>query len=236
MNKGIYYSLLLALASLNTTQALAEGFGINATRVIFNQNEGHASVTFRNTTPKTPYLVQLILTQDADGARDNTPFSLFPPIFRLEPNSRQQVRINGKPVSLPLDRESVFYLNARAIPSTTDTISARSNAQIRVGVANVIKLFYRPSNLPMTSGHALQSLSFTAVGDGIKAINKSPYYISLSSLSFNHQPVTLNIGRGNAMIAPFGDYIYPTSVRQGKVTWGAINDYGATETFHAVIH
>lgn len=235
MNKGIYCSLLLAVVCLTPVPVLAEGFGINSTRVIFNQAESHASVTFRNTTTKTPYLVQVMLTQDAEGVRENTPFSLLPPIFRLEPDSRQQVRINGKPASLPSDRESVFYLNARAIPSTTDTVNTRSNAQIRVGVANVIKLFYRPSNLPMTPGDALQALSFSAVGDGIKAINKSPYYISLASLSFNHQPVTLKIGSGNAMIAPFGDYVYPTSVRQGKVTWGAINDYGATETFHAVI-
>ncbi|CFR12106.1 fimbrial biogenesis chaperone [Yersinia kristensenii] len=214
--------------------AQADGFGINVTRLIYPQGAGNISAVLRNTTAALPYLVQVSVS----GAKESytaAPFLVTPPLFRLEPNSVNQVRISGQNINLPKDRESVFYFHASAIPagSPSETIvqPTASDVTAQFGIGNIIKLFYRPKDLPSSPAIAQQNLQFSRSKMGLKVNNPSPYFISFASLNVGGKRLKLD-RPDELMIAPFSSHIYPTMAAHGAVQWQTINDQGGRDEFN----
>lgn len=212
---------------------LAEGFGINATRLIYPQGSSSIAVTVRNTHTSLPYLVQASVSQSA-SSRETSPFTATPPIFRLEPNSVNQVRITGDSRALPTDRESVFYFHAMAVPAANKPSASQQSSgvegKVQFGVGNIIKLFYRPAGLPTSSAMAQKNLQFTSTHNGLQISNPSPYFVSFASLKFAGQALKLETPAA-LMIAPFGTHTYPTTTKNGNVEWKTINDQGGIDAF-----
>ncbi|MDU2098541.1 MAG: hypothetical protein E7E86_09650, partial [Staphylococcus sp.] len=52
---------------LSAGSALANGFGINVTRVIFKGNSDSSTVVLRNASPKDTYIVQPRVRKTVDG-------------------------------------------------------------------------------------------------------------------------------------------------------------------------
>jgi len=225
--------VLVALFS-SPSVSMAEGFGIDATRLIYPQGTSSIAVSVRNTQATQPYLVQATLSQKPDQRQSATPFTLTPPLFRLEPNSTHQIRIHGNTASLPEDRESVFYFHATAIPGGKASDSSQPvtgvKGKVQFGVGNIIKLFYRPSGLTSSSLDAQKGLRITRNERGLLIENPSPYFISLASLNIAGRAVALDTPDA-LMLAPFGSHIYPTSAKQGVVAWKTINDQGGLHAF-----
>lgn len=195
--------------------ATAEGFGINATRLIYSEGANSITVTVRNTMPELPYLVQATVTMTPNDPQV-APFNVTPPLFRLEPNTTNQIRIAGQTGHLPKDRESVFYFNARAIPASRALPLAPLDSTVsgaaQFGVGNIIKVFYLPAGLAGSSGNAQRDLQFERSDNGLKVTNTSPYFINLAGLNVAGQKLSLQPPTGIPMIAPFESHIYPTSV------------------------
>ncbi|WP_156293930.1 fimbrial biogenesis chaperone [Serratia oryzae] len=210
------------------------GFGINATRLIYPQGADSISVTVRNTMATQPYLVQARISGSQDGAQP-APFQTRPPLFRLEPNSVNQVRIVAQGATLPTDRESVFYFHASAIPASTAPQANNQQAGVhgaaQFGVGNIIKMFYRPNNLPSSSLAAQQNLQFSRAKGGIQVSNNSPYFVSFAEISIGGQVLKLDTPAA-LMLAPFSSHTYPTSKTQGAVQWKTINDEGGISAFN----
>ncbi|MGF6192844.1 fimbrial biogenesis chaperone [Serratia sp. 2723] len=228
----LFFPVLMALLC-SSSAVLADGFGINATRLIYPQGAGSIAVTLRNTQPALPYLVQTAVSLNPNS-RDAAPFTVTPPVFRLEAKSENQVRITGNDASLPKDRESVFYFQAMAIPAAAEPTASQQSANVsataQFGVGNIIKLFYRPAELPSDSGSAQKNLRFTRVNNGLQVSNPSPYFVSLASLTFAGQRLKLDTPAA-LMIAPFGSHIYPTTAKSGAIDWQTINDQGGVDAF-----
>lgn len=233
MNFFIGACFVLAASTVTVFSVQAEGFGINATRLIYPQGAKSIAVTVRNTMPALPYLVQANISLTMDG-NEKTPFWLTPPIFRLEPNSTNQLRIAINHPHLPHDRESVFYLNTRAIPASqkgpVNSPAQNVSGAIQLGVGTIIKVFYRPVDLAGSSAQAQQGLKFSVSAKGLSVNNPSPYFVSLAGLTFNGKPLSL-VSAEAMMIAPFGSHTYPTTVAKGKVAWRTINDQGGIDGF-----
>ncbi|HHR6452801.1 TPA: fimbrial biogenesis chaperone [Providencia alcalifaciens] len=102
---------------------------------------------------------------------------------------------------------------------------------VKIALESVIKVFYRPKNLPLTVEQAHSSLLFEETANGINVVNPSPYYITLSSLSVGGQAVALNPDLNNTMIAPFASINYSLSVKKGKKVWAVINDLGGRSEY-----
>ncbi|NCG54501.1 molecular chaperone [Serratia fonticola] len=232
--------LFLVTAALATSLTFpltvwGEGFGINATRLIYPQGERSITATVRNTLPAQPYLVQAGVSASREGA-PSALFTVTPPLFRLEPNSTNHIRIAGNTGSLPTDRESVFYFHTRAIPGSQapadDKSTAGVSGNVQLGVGNTIKLFYRPSGLSSTSAQAQKRLQFTRSVRGLRVSNPSPYFVSLAGISVAGQPLKLDTP-GALMLSPFGEYTYPTALKAGsvQVQWKTINDLGGIDAF-----
>lgn len=214
--------------SLITGSALADGFGINVTRIIFNGNRNNATVTVRNTSAQDIYIVQARISKTVDGY-ESTPFVITPPIFRLDSESTNNLRIQLSSASnLSQDRESVFYLNTRAIPSSVrknvnnDTDHISGTAQF--GVGNIIKLFYRPAGLSGSVENAQRAISFIPEGKGIRVKNNSAYYISFARMTIAGESLLKQ--NAPTMLAPYSDYVYSVGTKHGKVAWATINDFG----------
>lgn len=232
-------SLCYGLFALVVFSASAQngGFGINATRLIYQQGANSISVSLRNTLTTHPYLVQARVSKSLNGSAP-APFLVRPPLFRLEPNSVNQVRIMAQSITLPTDRESVFYFHASAIPASNSPESGSQKSGVhglaQFGVGNIIKLFYRPANLTSTASAAQQGLLFSRVSGGLLVTNPSPYHVNLASLQVGEAILKLDTP-GALMIAPYGSHTYPISRARGQVRWQTINDEGGVDAFtHAL--
>ncbi|WP_145520224.1 fimbrial biogenesis chaperone [Yersinia mollaretii] len=230
------FSLMLSLFA-SSFVAQAEGFGINATRLIYPQGVPSISVTVRNTLTATPYLVQAGVSR-AQHQHEPAPFSVTPPLFRLEAGGTNQIRIVAHNVNAPNDRESIFYFHASAIPASTQPESGSQRAgvsgTVQFGVGNIIKLFYRPSGLASSSAAAQRDLQFSRVKEGIQVSNNSPYFVSFSSLKVGGQAIKLDTPAA-LMIAPFSNQTYPSSASKGTVQWQTINDEGGINVFNKTL-
>ncbi|CAK9887095.1 MAG: Chaperone protein FocC (plasmid) [Candidatus Erwinia impunctatus] len=233
--------ILLTAALLGTPfKGRSAGFGIDATRLIYPEGAGSITVTVRNTLTHGPYLVQAAISTKQDK-RVTAPFALTPPLFRLESQSTNQLRIAFTGQPLPGDRESVFYLHATAIPTSERLDSSKKpeevQAQLHFGVGNIIKLFYRPAGLGMSSSAAQGGLELSRVPGGLKLINPSPFFISLAGLTAEGKSLPLDTP-DSLMLPPYGSHTWPVKTSlaaHALVQWRTINDWGGTDVFSATL-
>ncbi|EEQ1134546.1 fimbrial biogenesis chaperone BcfB, partial [Salmonella enterica subsp. enterica] len=120
--------------------------------------------------------------------------------------------------SLPTDRESVFYLNSKAIPSV-DKNKLTGNS-LQIATQSVIKLFIRPKNLAEASTHAPSTLRCRNERGQLTITNSSPYYVSMVELYSAGKKLP------NTMVPPKGAITLPAT--PGQVSLRTVNDFGAT--------
>lgn len=202
------------------------GINLSRTRVIFQSTDSAQTLTVQNHGSR-PYLVQSAVVGSPQG-REVAPFLTTPPLFRLEENSKNTLRILRKDdAALPADRESVFYFTAIAVPAMTEPKEAEDAslaARISVGIQNTIKLFYRPAGLPMTAEEAQGRLTFHLQDGSIEVRNPTPYFLTFSRLAFDGHDVAVR--DVVPMIPPFSQASYPVSGQVKQAQWTVINDYG----------
>ena len=230
--------VILSLSVLLAQPALA-GISVGASRIIFSEADSSQSVDINNRSHNQPYLINVGISESLSAKSTDSVFMPTPALFRIEPDSSNQVRILKKTNSLPRDRESVFYLNVMAIPTSKAGQSDSENkvgGTLQVATGNTIKLFYRPSNLPLAQKEAMGKLQLSREGNGIKVSNPTPYYISMKTLMIDGKKVKLDVIKGTSMIAPFAANVYPVTAGQGKAEWAAINDFGGVETFRGTVN
>lgn len=146
--------LLLLVAAGLTPVAQAGGIALGATRVIYPQGSKQTSLPIINSSDSNVFLIQSWVA-NADGSR-STDFIVTPPLFVIQPKKENILRIMYVGPSLPTDRESVFYLNSKAIPSV-DKNKLTSNS-LQIATQSVIKLFIRPKDLAEGATHAPATL------------------------------------------------------------------------------
>ncbi|MCL0001523.1 molecular chaperone, partial [Providencia rettgeri] len=120
-------------------------------------------------------------------------FLITPPLFRLENNTQNTLMITPNNLStLPLDRESVFYLSILAIPSTKKSDEQQEtllSSKVSVGIRMWIKLFYRPDNLNSSLSNEFGNLLFSNENNRLVIKNPTPYYITIAKLDINEKPI-----------------------------------------------
>ncbi|AJR00394.1 P pilus assembly protein, chaperone PapD [Enterobacteriaceae bacterium bta3-1] len=225
MFRCVLYSLLL---SLSITPIIASaGVVVGGTRLIFDGSRKEASLSVRsNDKDKSPYLIQSFI--DNNGPKGNTPspdklpFIVTPPLFRLEAGQENVLRIIRTGGALPEDRESVFWMNVKAIPANNPADSGKN--VLRFSIKNRIKLFYRPPSLKKQPEKLFNDVTFSATGDTLTVHNPTGYYLTFYSLSAGGQSVDTT----DVMVPPKGSARYHLSkMGVGPVKFQYINDYGS---------
>ncbi|OPA93050.1 fimbrial protein [Pseudomonas fluorescens] len=194
------------------------------TRVIFEERSPSVSVTVSNKNPQLPFVVQSWI-EDENGKKVTTPFMVLPPLQRIEPSESTMLRLVKLPnVSLPADRESVFYLNIREIPPKSEAVNS-----MQIALQSKIKLFYRPSAVKRERGEDFAmglTLKIDPVAQQLLVDNPTPFHITVVGLLVGPQQSKLPVD--TVMIAPKGSARLPLgsdkSFNQLRVS--NMNDFG----------
>ena len=228
----VAFATILALSG----GAAHAGIQVGGTRVIFDAkiDARDASVAVRN-KGETPYVIQ-IFVDDGNGNTRRMPFTVTPPLFRVDGGKEQivGVRYVKRGTGLPQDVESVYWIDVKEIPPA-EKRKADVNT-LKIAVLTRIKLFYRPAGLAGHAADAPSQLKWSVVpspiGQGIalKVSNPTPYHVTFSTIELRgEQNASINAD----MVNPRSDLIVPIpskAVSQvGPVTFSytTINDYGA---------
>jgi P pilus assembly chaperone PapD len=151
-------------------------------------------------------------------------FITTPPLFKLNPHAQNSVRVMLAGNAVPQDRESVYWLNIKSIPSS----SAEAKNELLIAVKSKMKLFYRPAGLKGDPSLAYQQLTFSAAGGKLSVHNPTPYSVSLYDVKVNGKELAKP-----PMVLPFQTLSLPqTTVASGEVSWRAINDFGGVTAQH----
>ncbi|OCA52851.1 fimbrial biogenesis chaperone [Photorhabdus namnaonensis] len=209
----LFTIIFLYIISVNFAIA---GVVIGGTRVIYMSDKKEASISINNPEKDAPYLIQSWIQDENDNMK--TPFIVTPPIFKLAAGHENILRIVKTASNLPQDRESLFWLNVKSIPT-----SVKSNQnQLQITVKSKFKLFYRPVNLAEKSSTAYKELKFRTENNALIAENPTPYFISFSYLKADQHEI-----KPAGMIKPFSQLSWPLPAKNIKqVNWKAINDFG----------
>ena len=221
---GLFLSFILI--AFSTTAQASGGIALGATRVIYDADAKQTSLAVTNSSKEERYLINAWIENDRE--QKDKSFLVTPPLFVSEPKSENTLRIIYTGPQLPADRESLFYMNVKAIPSV-DKANLEGKNVLQLAILSRIKLFVRPKNLAMEPEDALSNLHFERVGNHLKVSNASPYYITLVNLQMGGKKLS------NLMVAP------KNSTRQalpagagGTLSWQSVNDYGAITATRSV--
>lgn len=170
--KNIIAAAAAAFLLLSTT--VQAGIVMGGTRVIYQEGKREASISVTNADVHSPYLVQSWIENYAENDKSKVPFIVTPPLFRLDPEQENVLRINFIGADLPHDRESVFWLNVKSISPTQKGDANK----LQVNIKSKFKIFYRPHGLAGDPEKAWQMLTFKIVGNRLVAQNPTPYFVS----------------------------------------------------------
>lgn len=89
--------------------------------------------------------------------------------------------INATNHQLPGDRESLFWVNVKAIPAMEK--DQKNENTLQLAIISRIKMFYRPTNLAMAPEEAPAMLRFRRSGSKLTLINPTPYFITVTNMN-----------------------------------------------------
>lgn len=233
---GHYFKFLpaLAIACLGAASTLAQAeIILHGTRVVYPSDAREVTMQVSNNGEK-PSLVQAwIDTGDAKSTPDKStaPFMISPPIFRVEPDSSQALRIAALPATQALSQtqETVFWLNVLDIPPkvvSTASETAPDNF-MQLAISSRIKLFYRPASLKDDANEAPGKLQWSLSGQNLRVKNPTPFHVSMTAVyQLNGQQKTDLLPQG-LMLAPLEEKsIALDGAASSQFSFIAINDYG----------
>lgn len=128
--------------------------------------------------------------------------------------------------NLPTDRESVYWVNVKAIPPAP--AGDESQNVLQLAIKTRIKMFYRPAGLPGRVEDAPASLQWSHKGDELIVKNPSAYSVTLDTVKVSGkeiQKVDLVLPKAEA------HYKIPEGTNSlSNVTFSAITDFGGETT------
>lgn len=206
---------LLALATFSARAAVQ----IESSRVIYPSDVKSAALVIRNASAK-PYLVQSWLDGEKKGEDKSSLMIVTPPLLKLQPNQAATLRFIYSGHGLPLDRESMLWVNVQEIPPR----ATQSNV-MQLAIRTRMKLFYRPASLKISLEEAVAKIRTEYVKGGVNIINPGPLHITFSAITMKDNQGKLR-KITPTMLLPFTrEFIaLPTGATLQKFSY--INDYG----------
>lgn len=178
----------LALAAGLWLPQVQAGVNVGSTRVVYQSKEKEANLSLSNSgEDAVPYLVQSWVSPFDNRDESADEFIITPPLFRLDANSQNILRIIATNAqNLPSDKESLFLLNVKAIPAMS--AEQRNQNVLQIALKTTIKLFYRPADLKGSLRDAVQNLQWRAENGTLSVHNASGFNVVVSELLVNNVP------------------------------------------------
>lgn len=211
--------LVLAVQlTLSASPAMA-GVIIGGTRVIYSGDKSDATISVKNNDSALPYLIQTWVDPfNNSSSQKKPPFTVIPPVSRLEARQEKVLRIMKVQGDLPQDRESVFWLNIKNIPPSSNNPNS-----LDVAIKTRIKLFWRPASIKATPESMAAKVKWSVKDKQLIVENPGPIHINVMNVTVDGKDVPLNI------IRPFETLTLqlPAGVTGHSMVWRYVNDFGA---------
>lgn len=220
MKKKIINCLAALLTACIFSSSGFASVTIIGTRVIYPASEKEVTVRLDNRA-SLPALVQAWIDDgNPNQALDkiNVPFVLLPPVFRMEANKGQTLRIMYTGNSLPANKESIFWLNVLDIPPKDKALANKN--QLQMAIRSRIKIFFRPSTLNAEGAtEAAAGLRWRkgSKSNQLTAVNNSSYYVNVAL-------VTAEDSAGHKFTTESGDMLAPGATKNFTLKGGALNN------------
>ena len=192
---------------------------LGGTRVIYPANQKQVTISVNNTDKNDSFLVQSWVENSAGEKSQD--FVSTPPLYVSAPGNENKLRLMYIGKSPRKDKESLYYFNAKAIPSIDKKLVKEKNILLLAAITR-IKIFVRPEGLNPDINEAPKKLTFKKNGNEIKINNPTPYYITLANMKIEGRRLS------DAMVPPLSSINIPNTSKSGRtISFRTINDYGA---------
>jgi fimbrial chaperone protein len=185
---------LLMTATAGFAARAEAGVALGATRVIYPAGQKQVQLAVTNNDDNSTYLIQSWV-ENADGQKDGR-FVITPPLFAMQGKREYAAHNRCDQRQLPQDRESLFWMNVKAIPSMDK--SKLSDNTLQLAIISRIKLYYRPGKLALSPDQAAEKLTFRRSANTLTLINPTPYYLTVTELNAGTRVLE------NALVPPMG--------------------------------
>ena len=224
----------LVLGLISSLQAEASVI-IAGTRVVYDAKERETTVRLTN-NGKFPSLTQTWIDKGDPNAMPATidvPFTVTPPVARIEAGKSQTLRIIHTGDPMPSDKESLFWLNVLEVPPKPSAADEGANL-LQMAFRTRIKLFFRPAELQGNAEDAAAQVNWRLIRkDGKPALegrNPTPFHVTFAALELvadGNSAKSIDSG----MIDPGGTAVFPLAadVKPGLkalVHYQYVNDFG----------
>ncbi|MEN0614292.1 molecular chaperone [Klebsiella indica] len=214
------YLNVLMVGWLLVGSAAYAGVVTGGTRLIYHGGKKEASLSVTN-NDATPYLIQSWV----EANNGSSPFLLTPPLFRLEGEQQTRLRViySG---GLPENKESMFWMNIKAIPSSQAKEGANT---LQIAIKTRIKLIYRPKSVAGTPEMVTEQLRWTRSGNTLQVTNPTGFYMNFAEVKIGGAEV-----KDANWVAPgeTARFELPRG-SAGTLRWKLINDYGGIGAPHS---
>ncbi|EKK7713904.1 fimbria/pilus periplasmic chaperone [Cronobacter dublinensis] len=225
--KKTVFAAALALTGVMATQQAFAAIALDRTRVVYNGEEKSISLNVSNENKNLPYLAQAWI-EDAQGNKVTSPLTVLPPVQRVEPGAKSQVKVQASAAAatLPQDKETLFYFNLREIPPRSNKPNT-----LQIALQTRIKLFYRPAAIALdktqaAEGDWVEKVTLTRESDKFVLNNPTPYFLTIveGAPSVKGKPV----GFEPVMVSPKGSATIGASAAAfgNSPVLTYVNDYG----------
>ncbi|OAT19398.1 fimbrial biogenesis chaperone [Buttiauxella noackiae] len=214
MKRYLFMSLLLCMAQAQSA------IQIESSRIIYSGNSNSASVKINNISTEN-YIVQSWLDKGTDKGGEKPPLVVTPPLVKLKPEQSAILRFIYSGNGLPVDRESIFWLNVQEVPP-----KSKQENVLQLAIRTRLKLFYRPPQVKNTLVDVVKKMSWQIKDNQLLIKNDGPLHITLISVAVadkNGKVSPVNI----PMVSPFSTLVVPVAGKTRVVKMNYINDYGA---------
>ncbi|HEY2451830.1 MAG TPA: fimbria/pilus periplasmic chaperone [Scandinavium sp.] len=217
------FTIPLLLTGSLAYAANGGGVTIGGTRLVFNGANKEASLSVSNSA-QSPYLIQS-WAEDNDGNSSKLPFIVTPPLFRLNGNQDNILRVLRTRERLPEDRESLFWLNIKAIPSGSDV---KGQNALQIAVKTKVKLIFRPASLNGNPEEVTSKLTWSQSGNKLTVTNPTAFIMNFSQVKVGGHRVkdaTYVLAKSQATFTL-------SEGASGQISWTLISDYGGLGEAH----
>ncbi|WP_193015731.1 molecular chaperone [Proteus sp. FME41] len=178
--KKTLLGLGLIISSITSSFA---GFGLETTRVIYNETNNNEGFVAFNSDKNTNYLLQSWV-EDLNGKLTQD-FVITPPLIKLIAQQKNTLQVT-KNTTLPNDIESMYWVNVKFVSPSNENLEN----VLRYSMTNRIKLIYRPQSLNNTNiEDKIKELKWNVKNNSLMVSNNSPYFINIGKLIIDEKEI-----------------------------------------------
>ena len=155
------------------------------------------------------------------------PFLITPPLFRLDAKEDNVLRVVRTGGNLPEDKESLYWLNIKAIPSSKQVAGVNT---LQIAIKTRIKLIYRPAGLKSQQPQELShQLTWRRNGNQLQVTNPTSYVINFNDINVGGKKLEEASWVAPGAVAAFS---LPPGISGNQIQFSVINDYGSPGIRH----